>query len=236
MSRINKGRTNGRQSQGTRTAVADHERSGVTHPRRQPALLALTPPNMKLFLIALLVVNVCSAAPQFDGVMASKGETYFALRADPSSPTKWVKLGDHVAEYALTSYDKTKETLPITAEGATIELVLKTGSVRPGETQPGQTQPAVPVFFKPTFELLKKLVNDGDLTREVEVQLLGNLERMRNGTAAKLAVLETRAGTDTKKLADLSEWRRRLQLEDDNLEHYTEQMLQAWRAQLKTGK
>jgi hypothetical protein len=174
-----------------------------------------------LFLAALLT-NACSAPPEFDGVMVSQGTTYFALREEPAHASKWIELGGSVGNYVLKSYDTLKESLSLTRNGTNIEVMLKIEAVRSG----------------PTIELLKAVITKGDATRHVELQALEMLETRRNDTAHKLADWETRLlkDPDSAKADMVVNLRRKLELEEANLEYYTERMLGVWRKEVKSSK
>ena len=184
---------------------------------------------MKMRCLAVfltLLTNSYSGPPDFDGVMVSQGKIYFALREDPAVASKWIKLGDRVSDYVLTSYDREKETLSLDLKGKSVQLLLKTGSVRSGPRA------------APTIELLKALPVAGDVSQNQILDLLTRLRDQRDDTARKLAGVEARAlkEPEPKRTEMVKEWRRRLELEDANLEYATDNVIAHWRDESRSAK
>ena len=180
---------------------------------------------MKLFaalLIAALVTHTLAATPEFDGVMASRGTTYFAMREAPTQGTRWIKLGDRIGSYRVSSYDQPKETLSLTSDEGETLVVLKPGAVRAA----------------PTVQLLQTLVTNGDDIQTYVLRALRELEQRRDQTAATLVEWEARAlkQPSAKSNDMVVNLRRKLELEEANLAYYIEKMLEASRNELRGSK
>jgi hypothetical protein len=182
--------------------------------------------HVAAFCLALVCADMVAAPPEFDGVMASQGVNYFALRPDPSRTIKWIKLGDSLGDYILKSYDQEKETLSLSRNGESVEVVLKTGSVRSAPRS------------GPTIELLKGLKENGDVSQTALLNMLTSLRDRRDETARQFAELEARAmkESEPKKTEMLTQFRRKLELEEANLEYYMDKVIANWRDESRPSK
>ena len=182
--------------------------------------------NLVLLCLGLVAARVQAAPPEFDGVMTSQGLTYFAVRPDAVVAMRWIKLGDVADGYTLKSYDKTTETLTLVRNAESIQVVLKTGSVRPAPRA------------KPTIDLLSHVIEKGDISQQVALDLLTNLRDRRDDSARKLVEVEARAAKEPepKRTELVREHRRKLELEESNLEYYTDEVIAHWRDETRSSK
>jgi hypothetical protein len=139
---------------------------------------------------------------------------------------KWIKLGDAAGEYTLKSYDKNTETVTLVRNGESIEAVLKVGGVRSAQRS------------KPTIDLLAEVIKKGDISQQVILDLLTNLRDRRDESARTLAEAEARAAKvpEPKRTELVHELRRKLELEEANLEYYTDQTIAHWRDESRSSK
>jgi len=180
-------------------------------------------------LLASLCKNVCAAPPEFDGVMASQGTIYFALREEPEVAIRWKKIGDRTGSYLVKAYDKEHETLSLSRDQELVAVKLKVGKTRPAPS-PGKSGP--------TIELLNALIAKGDVSHQMILTALTAIRDQRDTTARKLAEAEARATKEpeSKRTEMLKEFRRRLELEEANLEFYTDQTIAHWAEESRTAK
>jgi len=182
-----------------------------------------------LMFLVLFSTDAFAAPPDFDGVMASGGINYFALRQEPSVAIKWIKLGDFAGDYLLKSYDREKQTLSLTHNGESVDVLLKTSLVRSG-----------PNFARsgPTIAFLASLTAKGDVSHQAILDMLSTIRDRRDETAGKLAAVEAKAAKfpEQQRTEMVKEWRRKLELEEENLEYYTDQAIAHWREESRSSK
>jgi hypothetical protein len=152
----------------------------------------------------LFATRQCFGSPEFVGVLASSGATYVAMRADPASSVTWVPIGGSVGEYRVVSYDPRREVIVLLRGRTEIEVPLKSASVQSAST----------------LALLQDLVRNGDVGLISSLESLRMLDARRNTTAAELADLIARAASDPSLNERVSDARKRLRIEESNLERF----------------
>ena len=70
------------------------------------------------------------AEVQFLGVMGDSKRTYFAVRVDETTATKWVTVGQTVGGFTVASYDSEIEALTLSTATKTIVLKLPAARVK----------------------------------------------------------------------------------------------------------
>jgi hypothetical protein len=167
-------------------------------------------------LVAAFCAVTCGAAPEFIGVLTSKGVTYVAVRPDPAEPAVWVGIGDTFAGYRVRSYDAKQDTLLLMRGSDAIEVKLKQASVQ----------------AKPTITLLEELIRRGDPTLQDSVKDLKTLESRVAKTVAELAAAEARAVNAPTTSETVVHLRRKLKLEEGYLDYYFQALNEAARQKL----
>ena len=89
-------------------------------------------PSMRqiVLLIALYAATRVSAEVQFLGVMGDSRQTYFALRADETAATKWLRVGETLGRFTVASYDAEIEALTLRDAGQSMILRMPAARVR----------------------------------------------------------------------------------------------------------
>ncbi len=156
------------------------------------------------FILALIVTSCVFAGPEFSGILTLGGKTYLGLRDDDGKPFEWRAVGEEVGEFRVTSYEDSTETVTLTRGGSAIKLRLKGAAVE----------------SLPTVGLVERLALSGDTKLEKLLPNLKKLEGLRDKTLSAIAEVESRGASEEKAWDQLSGLRRKLKIEEDNLEYF----------------
>lgn len=161
------------------------------------------------------LVAVVAAKPEFVGMMVSQGMTYVAVREEEGARARWVKIGDDVGGYRVTSYDPVRETLQLRKADTELELTLKIAAVEP----------------TPTRELLESLVK-GDPELQYQLEALKYLADRLHRTDENIA----RALKDPTASETVGQLRRVRALDQRNLELFSQRLYEVARSRAKAGR
>lgn len=104
--------------------------------------MAMTGVGKVPFGSLLLVVAVLSlgsrlgAEPKFLGVLGTANDgMFFAVSPTDDAPSKWLRIGDRIADYVLSAYKPKEEQLVLRKGAEELVLALKVAKVREGPTR-----------------------------------------------------------------------------------------------------
>ena len=83
------------------------------------------PLRLTILGMVLLTATIARAEIEFIGVLATPKKTQFALTDTATERTVWISVGDTFADYKLTGYDRTTDTITLTKPDAKLHLRLK---------------------------------------------------------------------------------------------------------------
>src|SRR5688572_17933006 len=79
---------------------------------------------IRLVALALLVVPLSRAAPQFIGILESPAEIRFRLIDTATGRTGWLTLSSHFDGYTIAAFEPKTDTLTLTRNGTELKLRL----------------------------------------------------------------------------------------------------------------
>ena len=171
-----------------------------------------------LLCLMLGLASVCFGSPEFIGVLVSQGVTHLAVRGESQGRMHWVKIGEEFDGYRLKLYDSQRELLILQRGDSEVQVALKSAAVQPA----------------PTRVLLESLVKAGDANLRAALDQAKQLEDRRDETAKRLSKLEAQTGSQVERVSVVNEVRRKLKIEEDNLEFFYQRLMEEARKRATT--